>query len=78
MNMFETRKLYLNQQEQKRRKEKPTDARTRDKKHVCEIHEFSTVISELSVSVVIIAGGTEQVLIIRVVICGLFHVLDFT
>ena len=29
MNVLETRKLYLNQQEQKRREGKPTDARTR-------------------------------------------------
>ena len=60
MNVFETRKLYLNQQEQNRREGKPTDVRKRDKRPVREIHEFSTVISELSASVSSIAESAKQ------------------
>ena len=60
MNVFETHKLYLNQQEQKRREGKPTGVRTREKRPVREVHEFSTVISELSASVASIAKSAKQ------------------
>ena len=60
MNVFETRKHNINQQEQKRREGNPADVRMRDKRPVREIHEFSTVISELSASVASIAESTKQ------------------
>ena len=60
MNVSETRKLYLNQKEKKRCEGKPTNVRTRDNKPVRDIHEFSTVISELSASVASTAEYTKQ------------------